>query len=235
MGNDSIGDDDLNGVDHQSEHHDDAEAFGLEEPTDDFDHEVEWLEEPSPWELWERYRDGESESDRIQQLFDALIALRCNELKLLEALLTVKRGHYYWAASRRRLLKFAEVVHQAREHEPLSIGDGFSNDSWITLQDLLRCYEEHLRAEAERAKRNPDRARTRALYALLGLVEKSTGDFQYQLLSELLCLFVDEKLTYDNLRQIATRAELPKCRAAKPQIARSAEEQKRTQSRSQRL
>jgi hypothetical protein len=86
------------------------------------------------------------------------------------------------SAPRRRLLKFVDAIHQAREYEPLSIGDRFSIDDWVKLQDLLDRYEEHLRAEAERAKRNPDRARTSALVDLMNLVHKATGDFQHQLL-----------------------------------------------------
>jgi hypothetical protein len=52
------------------------------------------------------------------------------------------------------------------------------------------------------------------------MVHRWTGDFQYQLLSELLCLFVDNKLTYDNLRQIAKRADLPTQMAARPKLPR---------------
>ena len=52
----------------------------------------------------------------------------------------------------------------------------------------------------------------------MNLVHKWTGDFQHQLLSELLCLFVDDKLTYDNLRQYASRTDLATKMAARPKV-----------------
>jgi hypothetical protein len=219
MADDSRKEDDLNDPErHPRDHDEGADALWLEEPSDDYGRDLEWVNEPSPEEVWERYRDGESESDRIQQLAEALVALRCNRVELLEALVRVKIRHVHWAASRRRLLDFTKLVHKAREHVPLSIGDRFSNDDWMKLQDLLGRYEEHLQAEAERAKRRPGRARTRALIALMDLVLKCTGDFQYQLLSKLLCLFVDDKLTEENLRQYAHDADLPKQRASKARL-----------------
>jgi hypothetical protein len=118
------------------------------------------------------------------------------------------------------LLEFADVVHQTLEEDPLSLGDGFGENEWKTLQDLLGRYEAHLRQEAERAKRNRGRARKQALIALMVSVNEWTGDFQYQLLSELLCLFVDHKLTEENLRQYAHRGDVPKQMAARPKVPR---------------
>ena len=210
--------DDLSDLERQPDDYYEDEELFLQEPTDADLDQRDWDYEPSPEERWQAYLNWENESERLQQLVDALVAVRCNRGELLQALIRVKTADVYRSAPRRRLLKFVEAIHQAREYEPLSIGDRFSNDDWAKLQDLLDRYEEHLRAEAERAKRNPDRARTSALVDLMNLVHKWTCDFQYQLLSELLCLFVDDKLTYDNLRQYASRTDLTTKMAARPKV-----------------
>ena len=56
------------------------------------------------------------------------------------------------------------------------------------------------------------------MIALLEQVEKATHDPQNQILSELLGPFVDKSLTEVNLRQYASRADLPQSRASKPQL-----------------
>ena len=161
--------DDLSDLERRPDDYYEDEELFLPEPTDDeLDHR-DWDYEPSPEERWQAYLNWENESERLQQLVDALVALRCNRGELLQALIRAKTADVYRSAPRRRLLKFVDAIHQAREYEPLSIGDRFSSDDWVTLQDLLDRYEEHLRAEAERAKRNPDRALTTALVDLMTL------------------------------------------------------------------
>jgi hypothetical protein len=212
---------DLNDLErHIDDYEGDSDVSGFDEPPDDFGWDVEWIEEPSPEERWDDYLNREPEADRLQQLMDALGVLRCHRAELLQALFHVRNAHTYGSARRSHLLERAEVIARAQECVTVSTGDNFSNDNWVQLQDLLGRYLEHLRLEAERAKWNPDRARTRGLIALMCMVHRWTGDFQYQLLSELLCLFVDNKLTYDNLRQIAKRADLPTQMAARPKLPR---------------
>ena len=86
----------------------------------------------------------------------------------------------------------------------------------MRLQDLLKRYVEHLTIEAERLVHDPNRARRQPLITLLALVQKWTHEFHYQLLSELLRLFVDKKLKEETLRQYARRAGLTKKAPAKP-------------------
>jgi hypothetical protein len=79
------------------------EGLFLQEPTDDDLDQRDWDYEPSPEERWQAYLNWENESERLQQLVDALVALRCNRGELLQALIRVKTADVYRSAPRRRL------------------------------------------------------------------------------------------------------------------------------------
>ena len=141
--------DDLSDLERQPDDYYEDEELFLQEPTDDDLDQRDWDYEPTPEELWAAYLTWENESDRIQQLVDALIARGCKKGELLQALLRLRNAYAYPLSQRSDLVKRTEHLEKASRFLPDSLGDKFGLEDWVQLQKLLERYVEHLKIEAE--------------------------------------------------------------------------------------
>lgn len=220
---------DLDGAGNDSMQDDEPQKLGQ---LDDKEREIDAVigearQNMGPAEWWEEERGSHDEAESLRRNFEALEALGCTKLELYENL---QRLHGLYDSPRRRLSQFVSQLeeHRARFdnflnslHTPVSVGADFTFDDWMQMLGLLGRYRGHVAQKATRLKTDPIGERQEKIVALLRCVRKRTGGYQYQLLADLLTIFVDPRLSEANLRQHVRRAGLGKEYPTEPKKLRT--------------
>jgi len=198
--------------------HPERSDWGQQEYENWYEYLDEMAAEATPADWWEDQLEYSEQPERMKALVEELVAAGCRRADLLEALMRLKYRYDDSPTRSATFLKQSKLFEYVADLYPLTFGRHFTSEDWKVMHGLIKRCAEHLRQEAERFKRAPHARRREAVTELLDLVQRDTGRPRHRLVLELLYIFVDPTLTATRLRKIASRALLPKRRAARPKL-----------------